>query len=549
MSEKEYIVTLTSDADAASFAAEMTQSTGDGNIPTRSVDVVNARPGSKRNTHYALSAEEVETLKNDPRVLDVEQPPSQIEGVFKGRSATQVGNFDKVDTTANDFVNWGLYRCSRTTSEYDPLTGYTNGASSDYEYNLDGTGVDIVIQDSGVEPNHPEWQDANGVSRYQSIDWAAASGLSFTQNTNHDRDYDGHGTHVAGIAAAKTYGWAKNARIYSQKIDGLEGTGDEGTGISDTYSFDSITAWHNAKPVDPVTGYKRPTIVNMSWGFYAYNTYEPYDGYYRGEFWTYNNNNPSAPNNFTDSSDMYTHANLPLWNNSYNGDPARQLPKRYTSVDTDVEEMIAAGIHVCVAAGNQNLNVSLDGDPDYNNRYRVNPFGTPGGYIYYNRGSSPFSPNAFIVGNADKEIDILATNLEVRASSSNIGPGVNIFAPGYHIMSTMSTVNTFAELDYPADTNYKIDNVSGTSMASPQVAGVAALVCQANPHITPAQLKSFLENQAQTGMLKDDPNYSSWTISTSNYSANIVGGRYTQGSNRYLYSPYPGQYKFRIQNP
>ena len=54
-----------------------------------------------------------------------------------------------------------------------------------------------------------------GTSRVQQIDWYTESGLSGSQNVNHYRDFDGHGTHCAGIAAGKTYGWAKKAHIYS----------------------------------------------------------------------------------------------------------------------------------------------------------------------------------------------------------------------------------------------------------------------------------------------------------------------------------------------
>ena len=62
MSEKEYIVTLNKGVDPASFAAEMTQSTGSSTVPNRSVDVANARLASQRNTHYALSEAEAEAL-------------------------------------------------------------------------------------------------------------------------------------------------------------------------------------------------------------------------------------------------------------------------------------------------------------------------------------------------------------------------------------------------------------------------------------------------------------------------------------------------------
>ena len=60
MSEKEYIVTLNKGVDPASFAAEMTQSTGSSTVPNRSVDVANARLASQRNTHYVLSEAEAE---------------------------------------------------------------------------------------------------------------------------------------------------------------------------------------------------------------------------------------------------------------------------------------------------------------------------------------------------------------------------------------------------------------------------------------------------------------------------------------------------------
>ena len=548
MSEREYIVTLKKGVDYEAFNQEMIEETGAGNIPNRSATVANARPGSQRNTHYALTDDEATDLRNDDRVVDVAIPPEQDENLEIGLTATYQGNFYKgTSELSAKNIDWGKRRHSVVTED----TTWSTNLDSSYNYALDGTGVDVVIQDSGLQVDHPEFQDANGVSRVQQINWYTESGLSGSQSSNHYRDYDGHGTHVAGTAAGKHFGWAKNARVYSVKVNGLEGTGDAGTGISISNCFDVIKLWHRNKPIDPTTGRKRPTIVNMSWGYGSTNTFEPYDGYYRGTQWTYDNNNSGVATNLTTSAQLQNRTGLPLWNDVYNGNSARKLNTRITSVDNDVQELIDAGIHVCIASGNRNLTIDVSGGPDYDNRYRVFPVeagaSQPGGYIYYCRGSSPFSNDAFMVGNVDS-----ATNsnddLEQRASSSNHGPGVDIYAPGTRIMSACSNTNSIGGQTYNLDSNYKQSNISGTSMASPQVCGVGALALQVNPHMTPAQLKTFLHNQSQSGKLREDANYSNWTIADSDYSSSS-SARYLAGApDRFLYSPYPGQYKFRIQN-
>ena len=45
--------------------------------------------------------------------------------------------------------------------------------------------------DSGIQADHPEFQDANGNTRVQQIDWYAASGLTGTMPPGHYTDYDG----------------------------------------------------------------------------------------------------------------------------------------------------------------------------------------------------------------------------------------------------------------------------------------------------------------------------------------------------------------------
>ena len=229
---KEYIVSLNRDVDYDEFWNQIeTSSSGLPFIPDRAVVVHNNRDASLRSCHYLITDEEAETLRNDSRVYSVEIPPDQRTDIQIRLNATQSGNFVKPASSTGNHINWGLVRSSNRTNVYGSNLFPTANV---YYYDYDGTGVDVVIQDSGIERNHPEFRDAAGNSRVQLINWYTASGITGTQSANHYRDFDGHGTHVAGIAVGENYGWAKNANIYSVKINGLEGTGDSGTGISVT---------------------------------------------------------------------------------------------------------------------------------------------------------------------------------------------------------------------------------------------------------------------------------------------------------------------------
>jgi subtilisin family serine protease len=87
-------------------------------------------------------------------------------------------------------------------------------------------------------------------------------------------------------------------------------------------------------------------------------------------------------------------------------------------------------------------------------------------------------PNAFSVGAIDK-----AGN---RASFSNTGPNLDIMAPGVDIIST-----------YPVDLDgfeYAIN--SGTSMATPHIAGLAALYLEKNPSATPSEIRNAITGSA-----------------------------------------------------
>jgi len=464
-----YNVALNEGVNYDSFWDEIENDGSDSTyVPDRSVSIVNERPSSLRQCWYDLSDEEAELLSRDPRVFCVEIPPEQRTDITIRHTTTQTGLYYKGPNTGSNpdntaGVNWGLFRITSTTNNTTSNSGTLN-----YDYDLDGTGVDVVITDGGCQVDHPEFNNASGDPRVQQINWYTASGGSGTMPSNFYTDYDGHGTHVCGITAGKTYGRAKNSNIYIMTLDGLATAPT--TGISVSVALDLIKGWHNLKPVDPVTGYKRPTVVNMSWGYTAdfVYSYGQTGGNYRGTSWT--SGVPQPQYGMIGGGFFGTYG------------------IRVNSTDTDVAEMLAAGIIIVGAAGNYYQTLDVPGGPDYNNYY----LGTIAFPRYYMRGSTPGSSTGVItVGCVDSAPE--SGTLEQKASFSDSGPRVDLYAPGNDIVSATSNTNNFgATAQYPNNASYLIMSISGTSQASPQVAGLCAQLCQANPGYTPAQIRSLV---------------------------------------------------------
>ena len=461
-------------------------------------------------------------------------------------------------------TNWALKRVGVTTNgkSWPNVTGNAAVINDDVSYSLTGKNVDLVIHDSGLMQYHPEFLDDDGKSRVRDVvldgpfyidpDYFTTRGFTYTKpdgrtgittasahswweaplsrsaafasagtvaipdnytvantlgigGTSHTMT-SSHGTGCAGLAGGRNFGTAFESNLWNMSAIASP------TSMSIEASYDIMKIFHQNKPVNSETGRKNPTVVNGSWGYFA--------GFNSGT--TINYSFKGSTGNFTGYASNSTGVQAMAYGLNGGSTYDRQFAtsSRSNSTETAGDEMVNAGVIYVTSAGNSNQRLGMGLNDSHLNDYLTtlngadNRSGIPGSgvsgtvpsghrnYIHpanigYNT-TTDYHP-AVCVGAMD---DFIESNYQERkASYSNNGPGVDVWAPADETLSAgMRAANgdqLGTEINFSRYNSNFVDRYfNGTSAASPVVAGVVALFLESKPNATSGEVKDFIRTQA-----------------------------------------------------
>ena len=554
-------------------------------IPNRKIDCTSEMKCSLKRSVYEMSPAEAEVLRKHPKIRFVERSTLYNEYVLEQRKYDE--GFDKfIDANRYkydvrnmrsgaspvtappklDYTQWGLYRHSYRANKFVDA----GQVDIDIPFTLSGKNVDVVIMDTGVRWDHPEFLKPgytsvpnnltcenesrvrdiliHGASDY-GINWtneglvAPGTGtlsnynvtgalLMYENGNSSNSQANYHGCHCAGTAAGNQFGWAFESNIWNIAcIDRSD------LGWSDPCdAFDYIRVWHKNKPINPETGRRNPTVVNGSWGFRQFFPYaNNYDAVERGV--SFNKNAMTS----TNCPSVYYMDTYYSWKEFTNEAPSSQAKVDELFNDPDCDDLI-----VIFAAGNSKDKQDIPGGIDYDNYISNASFVyTSDRTNFYNRAGTPAiavdgRKDAPISVGAMDAVTATANGQERKASFSNSGPRIDVWAAGYNILSPYGS-----GFQDPRNNNFFNANLNGTSMAAPQVCGVVALYLQSQPHADRVDVRNWIVTHGSTEVPDTDATTDTagmWDQFQSNSitDADYWGQTYSlkSASRRILYNPF-----------
>ena len=547
---KEYLVTLHNIEDLQSFYEDMETPGGSLYIPDRVVELV-ARREISRTTHYMLSDEEADLVRQDSRVLSV-QLNDEDRGVkrmplggFDSNLRQISNNWDLSNTVSANMLNWGLVRCTRPrpsqSTEFDAW-GYLSARSQfanaeiGFKYLVINNRTISIKSDVGDtwtnqgswDPTYASWGDYfnTGVwptSSNATVDlnfYGANVDVVIVDGGNVPFEHpefavnpDGsggsrcvaynwyqHNPAVKGTSAGSyTYGSGYNSHAIhvTSTVAGITQGWARKSSIYNisynegAYVVDYIREFHKNKPINPATGLKNPTIVNNSWGnFSGTFTKDKITGV------SYRGNTYSAP--FTDQK-LFDYGLLPSAN-------YYAIGASDSALEQDIIDAVNEGIIFVAAAGNSKYLIDRPDGPDWNNSVTLTANTSHAGHAaagtyFYNRGQIPGTINK----NYKLTIGALSSlPWDAKADFSNCGFGIDFYAPGYSIMGAyLNETNINPAVQDSRNSSYYLQKVQGTSMATPQVTGIIACLAERYPHWSQANIKEYLLQTCEYNTIKD----------------------------------------------
>lgn len=537
-------------------------------IPNRKISCTSDMNFSPKRAVYSMSVNEANILRNHSKVEWVEQSTMYNPVVLEQRKYDEV--FDKhidinrfkLDCTNRrtsgdpgstlNFTQWGLYRHQSTTNNF----GSSTTIDADSQYSLTGKNVDVVIMDTGVRWDHPDFLK-KGVSSFSTkadtrvrdilihgaeeygIDWTAqgltppgsGSLSNYTvgnvlSSSTFGSPGSWHGSHVAGTAAGNQFGGAFESNIWS--IACVDRSDVGWSEPSD--GFDYIKVWHKNKPINPETGLRNPTVVNCSWGHRQFLAYIlSYTATYRGE--TYNKAQVDASSSAVPAV-YYLETNGVYY----------EFTSRKTTGQTEADELVndadCQNVVLICSAGNSNGKQEIKDGTDYSNQFTSGSFYYGSGYdAYYNRSGTPAITRE---GEDDAVIKVASIDSSRQSGSqertsdfSDRGPNIDIWAAGSTVLSPWNT-----GYQDPRNSSYYNQYLNGTSMASPNVTAVVAQHLESNPTATRKSVRKWLLSEGSR-VLSSGDYYDPYTSNGAN-DTNYWGNTYSLKSSprRILYNPY-----------